>query len=80
MQVLLFGLMFFSGDINRVIYPTDSQGRICGVGDLQDRPNLLFFDLTKCLNLGVLAHGCVTPQVRTPTLSDLLIFTIASLL
>jgi len=51
------------GDINRVIYPTDSQGRICGVGDMEERPVLMFFDLTKCLNLGVLAHGCVTPQV-----------------
>jgi len=52
-----------NGDINRVIYPTDSQGRICGAGDLKDRPKLLFFDLTKCLNFGVMAHGCVTPQV-----------------
>ena len=48
----------------QVIYPTDSRGRICGNGDLKDRPHLLFFDLTRCLNPAVLALGCQTPQVR----------------
>lgn len=51
------------GDIDKVIYPTDSHGRICGRGDFADRPFLLFFDLTKCLNPAVLALGCRTPQV-----------------
>jgi len=65
--LVVWGIVGFyaaiNGDINRVIYPTDSQGRICGRGELEDRPNLLLFDLTKCLNFGVLAHGCVAPQV-----------------
>jgi hypothetical protein len=50
-----------------VIYPTDSRGEICGRGELHDRPLLLFFDLTKCLNPAVLAIGCKTPQVTTVT-------------
>jgi len=61
------------GDINKVIYPTDSQGRICGGHpDLLTKPYLIFFDLTRCLNPGVLAHGCPTPQVcveKCPTIS-----------
>ena len=84
------------GDINKVIYPTDSQvtimlplshtscrripdpasslllllpappapqGHICGRGAMSDRPLLLMFDLTQCLNPAVLVEGCLTPQV-----------------
>lgn len=51
------------GDINKVLYPTDSMGRICGHGDLDKRPYLMFFDLTRCLNPAVLSLGCPTPQV-----------------
>ena len=46
----------------KIIFPTDSYGNICGRGTLEDRPVLLFFDITKCLNLAVLATGCITPQ------------------
>jgi len=57
-------LSFSSGDINKLIHPTDSQGKICGSdGPLKDRKNLLFFDLTQCLNPAVLTLGCPTPQV-----------------
>ena len=45
-----------------MLYPTDSRGDICGKGDLEDRPFLLFFDLTRCLNPAVLSLGCPTPQ------------------
>ena len=47
----------------QVIYPTDSHGQICGMGNMGDRPYLLFFDLTRCLNPAVLSLGCPTPQV-----------------
>ena len=50
-------------DICQVLYATDSNGRVCGNGYLKDRKYLLFFDLTRCLNPAVLAHGCLTPQV-----------------
>ena len=55
----------------QVLYATDSNGRVCGNGYLKDRKYLLFFDLTRCLNPAVLAHGCLTPQVsvtKSPTL------------
>mgnify|MGYP001184644322 FL=1 len=59
--VAYFGIS--NGDINKVLYPTDSQGAICGQGQLADRPYLLFYDLTRCLNPAAVAIGCPTPQV-----------------
>jgi len=56
-------LGFRGGNIDKVIYPTDSQGNICGRGEMHDRKLLLLFDLTQCLNPGVLVEGCLTPQV-----------------
>ena len=55
---------FVLGDPQRLVHPTDSQGRICGVDEkLKDKPYLHFFDLTRCANPAVLATGCQTPQV-----------------
>ncbi|KAK0093717.1 hypothetical protein PV326_012838 [Microctonus aethiopoides] len=49
----------FVGDINAFLVPTDSKGRKCGVDDdVIDKPFLVFFDLTKCIN-----NRCNTPQV-----------------
>jgi len=56
-------LAFRGGDINKVIYPTDSQGNICGRGEMADRKALLMFDLTQCLNPAVLVTGCLTTHV-----------------
>ena len=36
---------FSHGNPATLIYPSDSSGRICGKGDLKERPKLLFFDL-----------------------------------
>ena len=54
---------YTQGDVNKVIYPTDTAGRICGQGSLADHPHLLFFDVTRCLNPAVLSLGCPTTQV-----------------
>ncbi|KAK3768435.1 hypothetical protein RRG08_053427 [Elysia crispata] len=52
------------GDPYRLVYPTDSQGDICGLGHLKDKPNLFFFDLVTCAKLGpAVVTGCPTPQV-----------------
>merc|ERR1712013_352591 len=51
------------GDISKVIYPTDSQGNICGKGEMVDRKSLLMFDLTQCLNPAILVTGCLTTHV-----------------
>jgi len=56
-------LGFRGGDIDKVIYPTDSQGNICGRGEMADRKALLMFDLTQCLNPAVLVTGCLTTHV-----------------
>nr|XP_053656194.1 choline transporter-like protein 4 isoform X2 [Cherax quadricarinatus] len=51
------------GDPSRLLYPTDSMGRVCGRGELQNKSFLLFFDLTRCATPKVIATGCPTPQV-----------------
>ncbi|XP_045619901.2 choline transporter-like protein 4 isoform X2 [Procambarus clarkii] len=52
-----------NGDPSRLLYPTDSMGRVCGRGELQNKTFLLFFDLTRCATPKVIATGCPTPQV-----------------
>ncbi|XP_035827083.1 choline transporter-like protein 2 [Aplysia californica] len=52
------------GDPYRLVYPTDSHGSICGLGKLEDKPYLFFFDLVTCAKMGpAVVTGCPTPQV-----------------
>lgn len=52
------------GDLNRLMVPTDSAGRKCGVDNgVIDKPFLLFFNLEKCIDARVPLFGCKTPQV-----------------
>lgn len=53
-----------NGNVEQLLVPKDSRGRKCGHEvDTKDKPNLLFFDLTKCIGPKVLLEGCKTPQV-----------------
>jgi len=52
-----------TGDIRKVLFPTDSQGQICGQGSLSLRPYLLIYDLSQCLSPSSLLAGCPTPHV-----------------
>ncbi|XP_035221732.1 choline transporter-like protein 2 isoform X2 [Stegodyphus dumicola] len=54
---------FREGDPRLLLYPTDSEGHICGTGDLEDKKFLFFFDLMKCARPSVVFTGCPTPQV-----------------
>lgn len=59
-------LGFVWGNPNRLLYPTDSSGLVCGHDTaVKDRPYLVYFDLLKCAQMGpsVVALGCPTPQV-----------------
>lgn len=52
------------GDLDRLLVPTDSKGLKCGVdSEVQDKPYLFFFDISKCANYDVPLYGCKTPQV-----------------
>ena len=55
-----------------IILVTWLQGHICGLGAMSGLPHLLVFDITKCLNPGVMFSGCDTPQVRNERLRRLL--------
>eukprot|EP00090_Calanus_glacialis_P041007 TRINITY_DN7188_c0_g1_i2.p1 TRINITY_DN7188_c0_g1~~TRINITY_DN7188_c0_g1_i2.p1 ORF type:complete len:720 (-),score=98.82 TRINITY_DN7188_c0_g1_i2:192-2351(-) len=54
---------FSRGNPFQLIYPSNSEGEICGRGDHEGKPNLLFFDLTRCVKLSAAVAGCPTPQV-----------------
>lgn len=54
---------FREGDPKTLLYPTDSEGNICGFGNLEDKKFLFYFDLLKCASPSVLLKGCPTPQV-----------------
>ncbi|CAH8829429.1 unnamed protein product [Trichobilharzia szidati] len=62
---------FAMGDYRRVVYPTNSQGQICG-RDVPGKPYLFFFDLQSCLKLGpaLVVTGCPTPQVCVESCPD----------
>ncbi|UJR34024.1 hypothetical protein I4U23_021438 [Adineta vaga] len=47
--VILSIFAFQEGDPKQLLHPTDSQGNLCGSGNLQDRPYVYFFDWTKCI-------------------------------
>ncbi|CEF68396.1 CTL-like protein 2 [Strongyloides ratti] len=57
-----------TADPNRVIHPTDSNGRLCGVDkpgfyNFSNKPYVLYFDLTKCISWITFLSGCPTKQV-----------------
>ncbi|XP_041370892.1 choline transporter-like protein 2 [Gigantopelta aegis] len=64
-MVIISVLAYARGNPYRLIYPTDSNGDICGLDNLKDKPYLFFFDLLECAKRGlaVAVTGCPTPQV-----------------
>ncbi|CAH1402978.1 unnamed protein product [Nezara viridula] len=60
------------GNPEKILRPTDSSGRKCGLdSEVIDRPYLFFFDLTKCADPSVVLNGCDTPQINTLTYTEL---------
>lgn len=53
---------FANGNPQRLIYPSNSDGEICGRGNYTEKAKLLFFDLSRCARLSSVT-GCPTPQV-----------------
>ncbi|KAK7504491.1 hypothetical protein BaRGS_00004357, partial [Batillaria attramentaria] len=53
------------GDPKLLLYPMDSEGNLCGLGDKKGKENLFFFDLPQCARMGpaVFVNGCPTTQV-----------------
>ncbi|XP_055842030.1 choline transporter-like 2 isoform X3 [Episyrphus balteatus] len=53
-----------NGDLNKLLVPTDSFNRKCGVdATVKDKKYLFFFNLEKCIDPLVPITGCPTPQV-----------------
>ncbi|KAH9360090.1 hypothetical protein HPB48_014621 [Haemaphysalis longicornis] len=68
-NVPFFSAAYRYGNPERLVYPTDSEGNICGRPPFEDKQFLFFFDITKCLKRaykpGDLLPSliCHTPQV-----------------
>ncbi|XP_011506573.1 PREDICTED: CTL-like protein 2 isoform X2 [Ceratosolen solmsi marchali] len=53
-----------NGNIEKLIHPSDSEGRKCGIdSQVKDKPYLIFFDLTKCARISPEYRTCPTTQV-----------------
>ena len=53
-----------NGNIEKLIHPTDSEGRKCGIdSQVKNKPYLIFFDLTKCARISPQYRTCNTTQV-----------------
>ncbi|XP_043197038.1 choline transporter-like protein 4 [Amphibalanus amphitrite] len=62
--VVVAGIAMSQGSIKRFAMPSDSNGDICGVDKgVEKKPNLIFFDLTKCAHSSAVIFGCATPQM-----------------
>jgi choline transporter-like protein 2/4/5 len=56
------------GEPERLIYPTDSRGRLCGVHDaVRDKPYLMFFDIKQCATV-VSVSELLAGEVDTNTI------------
>ncbi|XP_072935084.1 choline transporter-like 2 isoform X2 [Epargyreus clarus] len=52
------------GSIEKLLAPIDSNGRRCGIDSgLENKKNLLFFNIAKCVAPDSVLMGCRTPQV-----------------
>ncbi|XP_017285100.1 choline transporter-like protein 4 isoform X2 [Kryptolebias marmoratus] len=66
-------LAWLYGDPRHVLYPRNSTGWFCGVGQNKDKPHLFYFDLLKCAtSVNVMASAlnglqCPTPQICVNT-------------
>jgi hypothetical protein len=61
---ILFAIfVFHEGSLRRFIYPTDTQGRICGADSQIHRKYLQFFDIIKCVKYVLIGARCPTPQM-----------------
>ncbi|CAF1136138.1 unnamed protein product [Adineta steineri] len=61
---ILFAIFVFrEGSLRRFIYPTDTQGRICGTDSQIHRDYLQFFDIIKCIKYILIGARCSTPQI-----------------
>ena len=62
---------FMEGDPQKILYPTDSAGNVCGVGAHAGKPMMFMFDITRCAGIGKALEGCPTPSICVHHCPDL---------
>ena len=43
---------FLDGNPEKILFPTDSSGNICGRGDYERKTMMFMFDISRCAGLG----------------------------
>uniref|UniRef100_A0A8C1QYP3 Choline transporter-like protein n=1 Tax=Cyprinus carpio TaxID=7962 RepID=A0A8C1QYP3_CYPCA len=72
-EMVLVPAAWLYGDPRHVLYPRNSTGMFCGVGQNNDKPNLMYFDIIKCATatniMAAALQGlqCPTTQVCVKT-------------
>lgn len=63
LYLLFIIFVFHQGSLRRFIYPTDTQGHICGTDSEINRKYLQFFDFIKCIKYIFIGARCPTLQI-----------------
>uniref|UniRef100_A0A8C1ME19 Choline transporter-like protein n=1 Tax=Cyprinus carpio TaxID=7962 RepID=A0A8C1ME19_CYPCA len=67
-------LAWLYGDPRHVLYPRNSTGMFCGVGQNNDKPNLMYFDIIKCATatniMAAALQGLQCPTTQVPDLLE----------
>jgi len=69
--VLVAIIAFRDGDPEKVLYPTDSSGNICGRGEYAEKPFMMMFDISRCAGIGKAIEGCPTPSICVENCPDI---------
>jgi len=64
-------IAFRDGDPQKVLYPTDSRGNICGRGENAEKPLMMMFDISRCAEIGKAIEGCPTPSICVANCPDI---------
>uniref|UniRef100_A0A8C1D6G7 Choline transporter-like protein n=1 Tax=Cyprinus carpio carpio TaxID=630221 RepID=A0A8C1D6G7_CYPCA len=65
-------LAWLYGDPRHVLYPRNSTGMFCGIGQNKDKPNVMYFDIVKCATatnvMAAALQGLQCPTTQVPDL------------
>uniref|UniRef100_A0A671KMV0 Choline transporter-like protein n=1 Tax=Sinocyclocheilus anshuiensis TaxID=1608454 RepID=A0A671KMV0_9TELE len=65
-------LAWLYGDPRHVLYPRNSTGMFCGIGQNKDKPNVMYFDIIKCATatnvMAAALQGLQCPTTQVPDL------------
>uniref|UniRef100_A0A8C1R5S3 Choline transporter-like protein n=1 Tax=Cyprinus carpio TaxID=7962 RepID=A0A8C1R5S3_CYPCA len=71
-DVCISSVAWLYGDPRHVLYPRNSTGMFCGIGQNKDKPNVMYFDIVKCATatnvMAAALQGLQCPTTQVPDL------------